>query len=99
MLKVNHAIDLAALDRPLVCIVKLATQPPNVLQQVMLRPDKVSAHGYIRLGETEGDEAYCWIKPENVLVCDVLGEGFQDDKGKWGCRSLEEDHGLAARAA
>ena len=58
---------------PICAIVKLATQPPGVLQQVTLRPDKVSRAGLIRLGETPGDEALCWIAPEHIGVVEILG--------------------------
>lgn len=67
-------LNLDELKRPICAVVKLATQPAGVLQQVTLRPDKVSEGGLIRLGETRGDEARCWISPENVVVVEVLGE-------------------------
>ncbi len=54
-------------------IVKLATQPTGVLQQVVLRPDKVSRGGLIRLGQTRGDEANCWIHSDCVQVVEILG--------------------------
>ncbi len=46
------------------------------LQQVMLRPDKVSECGLIRLGETPGDEANCWIRQTNIEIVEVLGRGM-----------------------
>lgn len=66
-------LDLAQLKVPTCAVVQLATQPPGVLQQVTLRPDKVSKQKLIRLGETPGDEALCWIHPKNVLVVEILG--------------------------
>lgn len=52
------------------------------LQQVTLRPDKLSALGYIRLGETPGDEAMCWVSPANIRVVEVLGRAVENG-GKW----------------
>jgi hypothetical protein len=66
-------LDLDQLKVPTVAIVHLATQQPGSLQQVTLRPDKVSKAKFIRLGETQGDEALCWIHPQNVLVMEILG--------------------------
>lgn len=66
-------LDLSQLKVPTNAIVHLATQAPGSLQQVTLRPDKVSKGGFIRLGETQGDEALCWVHPKNVLVMEILG--------------------------
>lgn len=66
-------LDLKQLEKNTVAIVHLATQPPGTLQQVTLRPGKVSRGGFIRLGETQGDEAMCWIHPMNVRVMEILG--------------------------
>ncbi len=48
------------------------------LQQVTLRPDQFSAVGYLRLGNTPGDEAHCWIAPLNVQIVEVLGRAYWD---------------------
>ena len=66
-------LDIKQLKKNTVAIVHLATQPPGTLQQVTLRPDKVSRAGFLRLGETQGDEAMCWIHPDNVMVMEILG--------------------------
>ena len=58
----------------LLAVVHLATQAPGVLQQVTLRPDKIANSGQlIRLGETQGDEASCWIALDHVYVVEWLG--------------------------
>ena len=69
----NQPLSLSSFDEPLLCIVHIASQHPATLHQVVLRQDKVSAQGFIRLGETIGDEANCWIRPEHLQVLDVLG--------------------------
>ncbi len=48
------------------------------LQQVTLRPDMLSALGYLRIGNTPGDEANCWIHPSNVQIIEVLGFAYWD---------------------
>ncbi len=87
-------------------IVELAIEPPRPdfegnklrpLQQVVLRPDKISPQGLIRLGETPGDEANCWTRPEHVNVIEILGEAVQDASGKWNVRPA--DTGSAQKAA
>jgi hypothetical protein len=55
------------------------------LQQVTLRPDMLSAEGYLRLGSTPGDEANCWIHPQNIEVVEVLG------RASWEGHSLKVD--------
>lgn len=70
---IGDALELSLLEQPLLCIVHLASQHPAVQHQVVLRPDKVSAHGLIRLGETIGDEAHGWLLPEHIQVLDILG--------------------------
>lgn len=92
------------LPEPLVAIVALPlngiyppldatmqTKPEQMvrpLQQVTLRPDKLSTLGYLRLGETPNDEANCWIHPENVLIVEVLGKGVEYS-GTWRCEPFE----------
>ena len=94
------------LDYPLVAIVVLPlngmfppldasslTQPQDMvrpLQQVTLRPDKLSAEGFIRLGETPNDEANCWIHPQNVLIAEVLGKAKDTGQG-WICVDISEE--------
>ena len=80
-------LNLEQLEEPTVAVVQLRTQPPGVIHQVMLRPDKVKqtmrqcslghAHrsAVIMVGETQGDQASGWQFPENVLVVAVLGKG------------------------
>lgn len=74
-------LDLEQLKFPICAIVELAIESPRPdfagrllrpLQQVTLRPDKVLGN-LIRLGETRGDEARCWIAAENVKVVRILG--------------------------
>lgn len=59
-------------DKNFVCVVQLATQPGGVLHTVTLRPDKIN-NGFIRLGDTPGDEAFGWQHPDNITVCAILG--------------------------
>ena len=91
------------LEYPLVAIVVLplngmfpplevstATLPNEMvrpLQQVTLRPDKISEEGFIRLGETPNDEANCWIHPQNVQIAEVLGRA-QDTGQGWICEDI-----------
>lgn len=80
-------LDLEQLKFPICAVVKLATQPPGVFQQVTLRPDKV-VDGLIRLGETRGDEARCWIAAEHVAVVKILGRvkcagNPADEQAEW----------------
>lgn len=75
-------LDLSQLKVATCAVVKLGTQPAGVLQQVVLRPDKVSRGGLIRLGDTVGDEAVGWLHPASVLVVEILGHAtaIADDK-------------------
>jgi hypothetical protein len=91
MVEINQSLDLGKLDKPMCCVVELAIEPPRPdfgmnmirpLQQVTLRPDKVSSHGLIRLGETQGDEANCWIRPEHIKVVEILGSASEAN-GNW----------------
>jgi hypothetical protein len=80
-------LDPKQLQHPVLAVVKLMTQPPGVLQQVVLRPDKVAGH-LIRLGETRGDEARCWISCEHVGVVMILGRVkclgvLTDENAEW----------------
>lgn len=78
-------LDLEQLKKrgPICAVVQLATQAPNVLQQVTLRPDKISQAGLIRLGDTPGDEARCWIRPEAIEVIEILGTAEQVSETEW----------------
>lgn len=89
-LKGAVGLDLDQLNRrgAVVAVIELATQPPYVLQQVTLRPDKVSRSGLIRLGETPGDEAVCWIDPKAVYVHEILGTAVEDAEG-WHVKPME----------
>ena len=69
--------------KPIVAVVQLATQPKNVLQQVVLRPDKVKGD-LIRLGETPGDEANGWLRLGDINLICILGKAVEQD-GKWTC--------------
>ena len=99
MLELNAPLNLSHLTRPLCCIVNLAIEGARPaftpgdfirpLQQVTLRPDKVSGQGFIRLGETQGDDAFCWIRPEHILILEVLGEAVEVD-GKWTVHPIEQ---------
>lgn len=80
--KIGSSLDVEALETSLCCVVHLSTMQPNVMQQVTLRKDKVSKNGLIRLGETPGDEALCWIKPEHIQILEILGIAVESD-GKW----------------
>ena len=69
--------------KPVVAVVQLSTQPPNVLHQVILRPDKVKGD-LIRLGETPGDEAHGWLRLGDVTVVCVLGDAVEKGAA-WVC--------------
>ncbi len=99
-------LDLGQLKVPTVAIVHLATQPPGTLQQVTLRPDKVTKANFIRLGETPGDEALCWIHPDNVMVMEILGQAVAPraedgpTQGKaWMCEPFEPKEAEQAQVA
>jgi len=68
--------------KPIVAVVSLLTQPPGVLHQVILRPDKVKGD-LIRLGETPGDEANGWMRLGDITVVCVLGDAVEDNG--WKC--------------
>jgi len=79
------ALTREHLNQPLLAVVHLATQPPGVLQQVVLRPDKVSNLGrLIRLGETLGDEAMGWLAIEHVYVVEWIGTVALSEDGTKG---------------
>ena len=95
-------LNLDQLEEPTVAVIQLRTQPPGVMHQVVLRPDKVKqtmrqcslghAHNsaVIRIGETPGDEASGWQFPENVLVVTVLGRGVEGAPNQpWTCEPFE----------
>lgn len=70
--------------------------PARAMVQVVLRPDKMTEMGLIRLGETLGDEANCWIHPHDILIVEVLGRAVEGADGKW--QSLEEPERTDLRA-
>lgn len=76
-------LDLDQLKAPTCAIVQLKTQMPGVVHQVVLRPDKISRAGFIRLGDTPGDEASCWVHADNLLVMELLGEAIRNQDGSW----------------
>ena len=65
-------LNLEQLDRPYCCVVQLRTQPPGVIHQVILNPEKVKGN-LIRLGETKGDELNGWQFPTSIDVLTILG--------------------------
>jgi hypothetical protein len=99
-------LDLEQLKKPTVAIIHLATQPPGTLQQVTLRPDKVSKGGFIYLGDTPNDQAMCWVHPNNVMVMEILGmaqapqavDGPTDGK-PWMCVPFPETDQVQEAAA
>jgi len=80
---------LADVECAITAVVHLSTQPPHVLQQVTLRPEKCAA-GLIRLGETPGDEALCWIALEHVEIVHVLGRAIEVSKTEWKVEPIME---------
>jgi len=80
-------------------IVHLATQPPGVLQQVTLRPDKISQTGLIRLGDTPGDEARCWIHPQAVFMVEILGTATELEPNQWEVQPFTNNAEQIASAA
>lgn len=90
MIEQDTALDLSKLDKPVVAVVQLRTQPKGVLHQVTLDPSKVHQRSQlIRLGESSGDEANGWLEPENIIVRAVLGIAVQAD-GKIQCVPVKE---------
>lgn len=74
------------------------SEPPvRALVQVMLRPEKMTEMGYLRLGETPGDEANCWISPSHVLIVEVLGRA-EEKNGTWEVSDALEREELRAAA-
>lgn len=67
----------------IVAVIQSRTQPPGVLQQVTIRPDKVKDQ-IIRLGETIADEYNGWLRLEDITIMTVLGKAVEED-GKWRC--------------
>ena len=81
-------LDLEALDKNYLCVIRLKHQNRGLLFQVTLRPDKVH-DGLIRLGETLNDEANGWQLPELVEVLSIIGVAVENE-GKWSCRPILE---------
>ena len=75
-------LNLKTLDQAYCCVVQLATQPPGVIHQVTLRPDKIK-DGLIRLGETQGDEAAGWQYPQAIDVKVILGIAKEENDKTW----------------
>ena len=78
---------MKAPTQAIVAVVQMRTQPPGVIHQVTIRPDKVKQtdHGpIIRLGETPADELNGWVSLEAIDVVCVLGKAVETD-GKWTC--------------
>ena len=74
----------------LVAVVQVGTQPPGVLHQVILSPDKVKDGLLIRLGDFPGDEYTGWQFLRNVAVVQVLGKAvYDEEKKQWLCVSGE----------
>ena len=59
------------------------------LQQITLRPDQVTEEGYLRLGNTPGDEAHCWIHPQNIQIVEVLGTAVKKEQHQPGSGVVE----------
>ena len=101
MLKLGQ-FALADLDRAYVAVIQLATQPPSVVHQVTLRPDKAhkGLHDLIRLGETQGDEAAGWQHPSTINVVAILGHAVRRpmEEGQaehWDCMPIQALHEVA----
>jgi hypothetical protein len=69
--------------QPIVAVIHTRMQPPGVLQQVTIRPDKLKGN-IIRFGETPADEYMGWVRLEDIEVVAVLGKA-QEVGGKWIC--------------
>jgi hypothetical protein len=67
----------------IVAVIHTKMQPPGVLQQVTIRPDKVKGN-ILRLGETPADEYMGWVRLEDVEIVQVLGKAVEVG-GKWTC--------------
>ncbi len=77
--------------------------PVRPLLQVTIRQDKISTRGLIRLGETPGDEARCWIRAEHVQVIEILGQAQPADaaneRAPWKVSPLAPETGSGSKAA
>lgn len=74
---------LIILDKPIVAVIQLATQPKGVVHQVILSPEKVKGP-LIRLGEFPGDEANGWVYLELIEIVATLGDAILEGE-KWKC--------------
>jgi hypothetical protein len=86
------------MDTPIqaiVAVIQSRTQPPGVLQQVTIRPDKLKGH-IIRFGETTADEYNGWLRLEDITLMAVLGLAVEKD-GKWVCVPEENSHSVYTR--
>ncbi len=70
--------------QPIVAVIHTRMQPPGVLQQVTIRPDKVKGE-IIRLGETPADEYMGWVRLEDVEIVQVLGKAVEQPDKTWKC--------------
>jgi hypothetical protein len=68
----------------IVAVIHTRMQPPGVLQQVTIRPDKVKGN-ILRLGETPADEYMGWVRLEDVEIVQVLGKAEQQPDKTWKC--------------
>lgn len=69
-------------EKPVVALVRIlnGTQHPALRFQVTLKPEQVR-EGYIRFGNTPGDELVGWWLLEDIVLAKVLGEPSADGKG------------------
>ena len=74
---------MEAPTQAIVAVIHTRMQPPGVLQQVTIRPDKVKGE-ILRLGETPADEYIGWVRLEDIEIVAVLGKAVPDGD-KWKC--------------
>ena len=71
------------IDKPIVAVIHMRTQPPGVIHQVTLRPDKMKGL-LIRLGETPNDEWNGWVYQADIEIIEKLGIAVQEGN-TWKC--------------
>ena len=75
---------MEAPTQPIVAVIHTRMQPPGVLQQVTIRPDKLKGQ-IIRFGETPQDEYMGWVRLEDIEIVATLGRAEQQPDKSWKC--------------
>ena len=72
-------------EYPILAVIHLAIDLPQVLRQVTIRPDKLKGD-LLRLGETQGDEATGWIRLGDIELIAKLGRAIELHDKTWQCQ-------------